>query len=58
MSLVCPHHWRSLGPGPHLSGRKSAVDIEAEDGIGADVVIREESIAGLWWGEGAEGIST
>ena len=53
--LKCPRApfmrcWASPGPGPHLTSRENALTIKAEDDIGTDVAIREESVADLWWG--------
>lgn len=50
LCALYPLHWRSCGPSSHLTGRKSAVGIKAEDDIGADVTVWEESVTGLWWG--------
>lgn len=50
---VPPTPWAPLGPRPHLTCGKTAVRVEAEDGISADGCVRQEAVAGLWW-EGGE----
>lgn len=54
-----PHpHWTLLGPSPHLTCGKTAVGIEAEDGIGADGTVREEAVTDLQWGRGDSAVGS
>lgn len=42
--------------GPHLTCGKTAVGVQAQDGIGVDGAVREEAVTGLQ-GDGMEGNS-
>lgn len=56
---LSPHpHWTLLGPSPHLTCGQAAVGIEAEDGIGADVTVREEAVTGLQWERGDSAVGS